>query len=238
MKKLSVITIVAGLIIISIPLIGQLVTNYLENELIAAWKNGKDISNNKVYMVIYNVTNEIADLFSLDYQKEKIFNTGTEDKSEGTSEIAEILKPESTIKPVSSENKKNQKVIGIIKIPKIDLNLPIVEGVKKQNLRVGIGHFQNTARLGTEGNCALAGHRSYTLGKMFNRLDELAIGDKIIIVTKKGSFVYKVYNKFVVLPKDVYVLNQVKEDNIITLITCTPIKVATHRLIVRARLEK
>lgn len=129
-----------------------------------------------------------------------------------------------------------QKVLGIIQISKIKVKAPIVEGVRSSNLKAGVGHIPGTAALGQTGNSALAGHRSYTFGKFFNRLDELAEGDEIIITTKKEELKYKVYKILVVTPDDVSVLKGSKDDNIITLITCTPIYVASHRLIVHARL--
>lgn len=128
-------------------------------------------------------------------------------------------------------------VIGVIKISKIKVKAPIVDGVTVNDLKVGIGHIPGTAGLGELGNCALAGHRSYTFGKFFNRLDELKVGDYVSIITRKGEYKYKVFKKLVVKPEDVSVLKGNKKDSIITLITCTPIYVASHRLIIKARLE-
>ena len=115
--------------------------------------------------------------------------------------------------------------------------MPIVEGTTEANLSVGIGHIPGTAGLGKPGNSALAGHRNYTFGRFFSRLDELKKGDKVILVTKTDTYTYIVYDKLVVLPTNVSVLNYKEKDNIITLITCTPMNKSTHRLIVHARLE-
>ena len=76
-------------------------------------------------------------------------------------------------------------MLGLIEIKKIKVNLPIVEGVESSNLKAGIGHIPGSAGLGQLGNSALAGHRSYTFGNFFNRLDELQIGDIITITTKR-----------------------------------------------------
>ena len=96
--------------------------------------------------------------------------------------------------------------------------------------------FKDTPYTGDKGNSAIAGHRSYTYNQYFNRLDELVEGDEIIIQTKKGEFTYVIYKKFVVLPEEVSVLNDTKEAEL-TLITCTPVRVATHRLIIKAKLK-
>ncbi len=126
--------------------------------------------------------------------------------------------------------------IGIMKIPKLDLKVAIGEGIDDKTLRYAVGHFEGTAMPGEKGNFAVAGHRSYTYSEYFNRLDELNVGDDIIVKTKKGEFTYKIYEKRVVEPTEVSVLDKTK-DATITLVTCTPIRVATHRLIVKGMLQ-
>lgn len=131
-----------------------------------------------------------------------------------------------------------QKVLGIIQIKKIKVNEPIVAGVSKSNLRAGIGHITGTTAPGQAGNCALAGHRNYAFKKLFSRLDELKVGDEIKITTKNEDLTYKVTETKVVTPDDVSVLKGSKDKSIITLITCTPKYVASHRLIVTAELTE
>lgn len=125
--------------------------------------------------------------------------------------------------------------IGIMKITKIDLKVAIGEGIDNETLKYAVGHFKGTAMPGEKGNFSVAGHRSYTYSEYFNRLDELELGDEIIVKTKKGEFTYKINEKKVVEPTEVSVLDKTKESTI-TLVTCTPIRVATHRLIVKGTL--
>lgn len=138
----------------------------------------------------------------------------------------------------SSNQSSKQTVLGVIQIKKIKVRAAIVEGVSESNLSTGIGHIPGTAFPGQAGNCALAGHRSYTFGKFFRRLDELKEGDEIIINTKKEDLKYKVFKIYTVTPDDISILKGSKDDNIITLITCTPVYIASHRLIVTARLTE
>jgi sortase A len=126
--------------------------------------------------------------------------------------------------------------IGIMTIPKIDLKVAIGEGVDNETLKFAVGHFEGTAMPGDKGNFAVAGHRSYTYSEYFNRLDEVQVGDEILVKTKNNEFRYKVYEKKVVEPTEVSVLDKTK-DATITLVTCTPIRVATHRLIIKGKLE-
>lgn len=127
--------------------------------------------------------------------------------------------------------------IGILIIPKINLKVVIGEGADLQTLKYAVGHFKGTALPGQKGNFCVAGHRSYVFGEYFNRLNELNIGDEIEVQTLNGKFKYKVYKTEVVLPSHVEVLNATS-DATMTLVTCTPIYVGTHRLIVKAKLEK
>lgn len=125
--------------------------------------------------------------------------------------------------------------IGILTIPKIDLKVAVGEGVDMGTLKYAVGHFEGTAMPGKKGNFCVAGHRSYTYSEYFNRLDEVNKGDEISIQTKTGTFNYKVYDKTVVTPDHTEVLNSTT-DATMTLVTCTPIRVATHRLIIKAKL--
>lgn len=131
--------------------------------------------------------------------------------------------------------KQDTGTIGIMSIPKIDLDVALSEGVDADTLKYAVGHFKGTPMPGNKGNFCVAGHRSYTYNEYFNRLDELKIGDVIIVTTRDGEFKYKVYETKVVKPEEVSVLNNTEQEEI-TLVTCTPIRVATHRLIVKGRL--
>lgn len=127
-------------------------------------------------------------------------------------------------------------VIGILNIDKINLKVCISEGVEMETLKYAVGHFKETVLPGQLGNFAIAGHRSYAFGEYFNRLDELENGDKISILTTNGTYFYTVVDKKIVLPEQVEVLNPT-DDATLTLITCTPIRSATHRLIISAKLD-
>ena len=142
-------------------------------------------------------------------------------------------KTESTKTPPSQDN---YGTIGIMIIPKIDTKVAISEGADLNTLKYAVGHFAGTAMPGEKGNFCVAGHRSYTYNEAFNRLDEIKKGDELIVKTAKGQFKYKVYKIDVVEPTNLSVLDPT-DDATITLVTCTPIRVATHRLIVKGRLE-
>lgn len=131
----------------------------------------------------------------------------------------------------------SEGAIGIITIPKINLKVAVGEGVDLGTLKYAVGHFKGTAMPGQKGNFCVAGHRSYTYSEYFNRLGEIKNGDIINVQAKSGTYTYKVYNISVVTPDHVEVLNPTS-DATMTLVTCTPIRIATHRLIINAKLEK
>lgn len=126
--------------------------------------------------------------------------------------------------------------MGILSIDKIDLKLPVVRGVSKRKLKIALGWVPQTAEIGAVGNAVIAGHRSYTYGQYFNRLNELEVGDIITYQPKDGARIsFEVYDIFTVTPGDQSVFVQADEIAEITLYTCTPVKVASYRLIIRAK---
>lgn len=161
-------------------------------------------------------------------------------------EVTQILAEESVLdtEPQPQETEKPEpeievggKVIAIIEIDKIDLKLPVLEGATKANLKHAAAHMKETAPLGESGNAAIAAHRARTTGRLFNRLNEVVIGDVVTVKTSDKVYNYEVYDISVVDPSDVSVLNGNNDDKILTLITCDPLVNPTHRLIVHAKLS-
>lgn len=130
--------------------------------------------------------------------------------------------------------------IGILTIPKIGARLPVTAGVTEEQLKISEGWVMQTAPIGSVGNAVVAGHRSYTWGRHFNRLDELEAGDEIIYTKQGGETMrFVVYETLTVEPDDpaVFAAPPVGQAQL-TLYTCTPVRIATHRLVVRAMLEE
>jgi len=158
---------------------------------------------------------------------ETTVNSGTQASSEPT--------PTVTPKPLPA--KIVVKAIGQIKIPVINLNMPIAEGATIYNLRVAISRYSNGAGIGQPGQCVLFGHRMYTYGRHFNRLDEVKAGDQIILEDKANRYTYEVDLIETILPEELIShLNDQFEESRILLVTCTPIRVASHRLLVKGKL--
>lgn len=132
---------------------------------------------------------------------------------------------------------KSQKVYGIIEIPAIDVNFVMVVGTESNNLRCAIGHMIGTAHLGQKGNCVLAGHRGGIYGTFFKNIDKLQDGDEVKVINmKKETFVYEVYDQFVVQPDDMSVTADIPDEKTLTLISCEDN--GATRLIVRCRIQE
>lgn len=123
-----------------------------------------------------------------------------------------------------------------ITIPNIESEWIVNEGTDMATLRKGPGHYTGSALPGEVGRVVVAGHRT-TYGAPFNRVDELNVGDRIILETiGNEEFIYLVTHQEQVLPENVSVLEQT-ENATLALTTCTPKFYATKRLIVYAELE-
>jgi sortase A len=121
-------------------------------------------------------------------------------------------------------------------IPRMGLDVFVVQGVSEADLRRGPGHYPTTVLPGQDGNAAIAGHRT-TYGAPFYSLNELKVGDPISLTDTAGhTFVYKVSAPpQVVSPSEVSVLDPTTFPQL-TLTTCNPRFSATARLVVVARL--
>jgi sortase A len=124
--------------------------------------------------------------------------------------------------------------VGIISIPKIALQMMVIEGTGADQLRSGPGHYPGTPLPGESGNVAIAGHRTTYLHPFYN-LNELVPGDDIDVLTVQGYFVYRVISSQAVAPTDVSVTDATVLPTL-TLTTCNPRYSATQRLVVQARL--
>ncbi len=125
--------------------------------------------------------------------------------------------------------------MGYIEIPKINVNLPIFHGTSEEVLKRGVGHIETTPLpIGGEGNhSVLSAHRGLPSAKLFTDLDKLEIDDVFMIKMLTETLVYRIDQIKVVEPTDTQYLQAEEGEDYITLITCTPYAVNTHRLLVR-----
>ncbi|MCR5006756.1 MAG: class C sortase [Clostridiales bacterium] len=128
-------------------------------------------------------------------------------------------------------------IMGYIDIPKIDVSLPIYHSTSDEVLQIAVGHMEGTSLpVGGKGTHALlSGHTGLPSAKLFTNIDRLEEGDRFMINVLGRMLTYEVDQIQVVLPMEVEDLDIDPEQDYVTLITCTPYGVNTHRLLVRGR---
>ena len=126
-------------------------------------------------------------------------------------------------------------MMGYIDIPKIDVTLPVYHGTSDAVLQVAIGHIEGSSLpIGGKGtHCCVSGHRGLPSARLFSDLDALTTGDLFTLTVLDRTITYEVDQIRIVLPSDVNDLAIEKGKDYVTLITCTPYGINTHRLLVR-----
>ena len=124
-----------------------------------------------------------------------------------------------------------------LEMPTIGTDHIVVAGIGVEELRLGPGHFPDTPLPGQFGNAAIAGHRT-TYGQPFHDIDQLVVGDDIVVTTEAGRFTYVVNDIEIVLPSDYEVVATVDRARAtLTLTSCHPKWSAAQRIIVHAALD-
>ena len=144
-------------------------------------------------------------------------------------------------KPITSESYREildivgNGMMGYISVPKLNVTIPIYHGTSEAVLQVGIGHLENSSfPVGGESTHAcLSGHRGLPTAELFTDLDRMKTGDIFFIKILDRTLCYKVDQILTVLPQETQELAIVNGKDYITLITCTPYGVNSHRLLVR-----
>ena len=126
-------------------------------------------------------------------------------------------------------------IMGYVKIPSINVNLPIYHGTDSKILEIGIGHLLGSSLPvgGDTTHSILTAHSGMASQKMFSDLPQLKIGDVFYLEVLDETLAYQVDQINTVLPYDVTYLGIEEGRDICTLVTCTPFGVNTHRLLVR-----
>ncbi|MFI3251466.1 MAG: class C sortase, partial [Eubacteriales bacterium] len=126
-------------------------------------------------------------------------------------------------------------IMGYIEISKIDLSLPIYHGSSESVLQKGIGHLEwSTLPTGDLGNhTVLTGHTGLPSAKLFTNLDQVVVGDSFSVTVLDQEYLYEVEELLVVEPHEVDALARDPEKDLVTLVTCTPYGVNSHRLLVQ-----
>lgn len=126
-------------------------------------------------------------------------------------------------------------IMGYIEIPKIKCNLPIYHSVDEDILQTAIGHIPGTSFPigGPSTHCVVSGHRGLPSAKLFTDLDQMVPGDIFMVQTLNETLTYEVDQIRIVEPQEVNDLTIIPGGDYMTLVTCTPYGINSHRLLVR-----
>lgn len=130
--------------------------------------------------------------------------------------------------------------VGILDIPCIDLHVPIWETTNSDTLRYGVGHYVNSVAPGSTGNCTITGHHMLKYGSIFNRLEEVQIGDTFNITDLRGhQYTYFVDELLVVTAEEMlnHISGGITDTRQATLITCVYTDEGKMRLLVIGHIQ-
>ena len=132
-------------------------------------------------------------------------------------------------------NINDDEVMGIVEIPKIDVELPIYHTTDEDVLQIGAGHLEGSSLPvgGESTHAVISAHRGLPSATLFTDLDQLVEGDHFLLHILDDTLCYEVDQITVVEPDQTESLSVVEGEDLVTLLTCTPYGVNTHRLLVR-----
>lgn len=208
--------------------------------LIWLYPSLSDFYNQKVQsQVIVNYESLLEKYTEEDYSE--IF----EKANEYNEKLRKLTDPYLLYKKLKNYNKlidvNGNGMMGYISIDKIKVELPIYHGTSESVLSNGVGHLEGsslpTGGLGT--HAVLSAHRGLPSSKLFTDLDKLELGDTFSITILNQMFTYEIDQIVIVEPQDISNLEIDPEQDYVTLMTCTPYGINTHRILVRGhRIEK
>lgn len=128
-------------------------------------------------------------------------------------------------------------IMGYIQIPSIGINLPVYHGVEEAVLQIAIGHVPGSSLPvgGKRTHAVLSGHRGLPSAKLFSELDKLKEGDIFTITVLDRTITYKADQIRIVLPDETDELAIQDGKDYVTLVTCTPYGINTHRILLRGK---
>ena len=157
-------------------------------------------------------------------------------KTISTVQIEDVDKIKADLPPYEDLlNLANNGIMGYIMIPAINIDLPIYHGTTGAAMEKGAGHMEGTSlpvgAIGT--HAVISAHSGMASAKLFTDLDKLKLGDMFFITVCNQKLAYEVDNIAVVEPTDIDLIRIDTQQDYVTLLTCTPYGVNTHRLLVR-----
>lgn len=184
---------------------------------------------------VASYSEEVENLSDVDYQA--YFNAA-DDYNRRLAETPDAFyRPEEVSGYTDTLDVSGTGIMGYITISKIGVELPVYHGTSDGVLQVAAGHLEGSSLpVGGAGTHAvISAHRGLPSAKLFTNLDELEVGDTFTITVLDRVLTYEVDQISIVLPTETDLLQPVEGKDYVTLMTCTPYGINTHRLLVRGK---
>lgn len=184
---------------------------------------------------VASYSKEVENLSDVDYQA---YFDAADDYNRRLAETPDAFyRPEEVSGYTDTLDVSGTGIMGYITIPKIGVELPVYHGTSDGVLQVAAGHLEGSSLpVGGAGTHAvISAHRGLPSAKLFTNLDELEVGDTFTITVLDRVLTYEVDQISIVLPTETDLLQPVEGKDYVTLMTCTPYGINTHRLLVRGK---
>ena len=184
---------------------------------------------------VASYSEEVENLSDVDYQA---YFDAADDYNRRLAETPDAFyRPEEVSGYTDTLDVSGTGIMGYITISKIGVELPVYHGTSDGVLQVAAGHLEGSSLpVGGAGTHAvISAHRGLPSAKLFTNLDELEVGDTFTITVLDRVLTYEVDNISIILPTETDSLKVSEGKDYITLMTCTPYGINTHRLLVRGR---
>ncbi len=184
---------------------------------------------------VASYSEEVENLSDVDYQA---YFDAADDYNRRLAETPDAFyRPEEVSGYTDTLDVSGTGIMGYITISKIGVELPVYHGTSDGVLQVAAGHLEGSSLpVGGAGTHAvISAHRGLPSAKLFTNLDELEAGDTFTITVLDRVLTYEVDQISIVLPTETDLLQPVEGKDYVTLMTCTPYGINTHRLLVRGK---
>lgn len=225
-RKIKPVDIAVTLFFIVIMLVGIAVVMY---PIFSSWWNDRVQTK-----IIEQYEKSVATLDTA--EKERMFN----EAYAYNAELNKLPNPMKDYKELSGYSDildvTGTGIMGYIDIPKINVHLPIYHGTSAEVLNIAVGHMEGTSLPvgGIDTHSVISAHSGHPSAKLFSSIDQLTEDDRFTISVLDEVYTYEVEGSSVVLPYNTDKLQVVPGQDLVTLLTCTPYGINTHRLLVRA----
>ena len=216
-KKISIIIFLIGISLLLYPTVGSIINKIRQLQTIDRYAESIHIIDTTEQEKMYEDAVSYNEKVYIKQKEDTRYDLGEEYKN--------VLKVDSS------------GVMGYIEIPKAKIKLPIYHGVDDSILQLGVGHVRESSLpIGTNNqNSLLMGHSGLPTSKIFTNLEKLKIDDYFIITVLGRKLYYKIYDIEVIEPEILIEKMPIIEDrDLVTLVTCTPYGVNSHRLVLHA----